>query len=75
MRELRKRLKGVFVVWCARSRIDWTVFAVCRRGNNSQLAVERMRALLPADWPVVVRDIVGGLRAWASEVDPQFPVY
>ena len=63
----------VFFFCCIR-RID-PVLAVCRRGNNSQLAVERMRALLPPDWPVVVRDIVGGLRAWAAEVDPQFPIY
>ncbi|KAI9560752.1 hypothetical protein GHT06_011704 [Daphnia sinensis] len=52
-----------------------SVYVVCRRGNNSQLAVERMRTLLPADWPVVIKDIVGGLQAWAEQVDPLFPIY
>ena len=52
-----------------------SVYVVCRRGNNSQLAVERMRTLLPSDWPVVVKDIVGGLQAWAEQVDPLFPTY
>lgn len=51
------------------------VYVVCRRGNNSQLAVERMRTLLPADWPVIFKDIVGGLQAWSEQVDPQFPIY
>lgn len=51
------------------------VYVVCRRGNNSQLAVERMRSLLPPDWPVVFKDIVGGLQAWSELVDPQFPIY
>ena len=52
------------------------VYVVCRRGNNSQLAVERMRSLLPrTEWPVVIQDIVGGLEAWAAQVDPDFPIY
>ncbi|KAK4005494.1 hypothetical protein OUZ56_007202 [Daphnia magna] len=52
-----------------------SVYVVCRRGNNSQLAVERMRTLLPPDWPVIIKDIVGGLQAWAEQVDPLFPIY
>ena len=52
------------------------VYVVCRRGNNSQLAVERMRNLLPsAEWPVVIKDIQGGLQAWSTQVDPDFPMY
>lgn len=70
----------LFVVpfWCVLFGFpchSFAVYVVCRRGNNSQLAVERMRTLLPPDWPVIIKDIVGGLQAWAEQVDPLFPIY
>lgn len=49
------------------------VFALCRRGNDSQKAVLELRKLLPAAVPV--KDVRGGLHAWADKVDKDFPVY
>ncbi|KAI8969851.1 hypothetical protein BD414DRAFT_253186 [Trametes punicea] len=48
------------------------VYVVCRLGNDSQLAVD---ALNEAGTRSLVKDLVGGLRAWAKEVDSNFPIY
>ena len=48
------------------------VFIICRRGNDSQMGVEIVRNMVPG---VRVRDVVGGLHAWARDVDSNFPVY
>uniref|UniRef100_A0A383W957 Adenylyltransferase and sulfurtransferase MOCS3 n=1 Tax=Tetradesmus obliquus TaxID=3088 RepID=A0A383W957_TETOB len=45
------------------------VVVLCRRGNHSQLAVQRLRQ---AGVPAV--DVVGGYEAWAAEVDSAMPV-
>lgn len=47
------------------------VFVVCRRGNDSQLAVKHLEAA----FEVKSKDLVGGLHAWAKDVDNNFPVY
>ncbi|KAI0048995.1 hypothetical protein FA95DRAFT_1557414 [Auriscalpium vulgare] len=47
-----------------------TYVVVCRLGNDSQLAADALRGA-----GVAARDLVGGLRAWARDVDPEFPVY
>ncbi|KAK7103886.1 adenylyltransferase and sulfurtransferase MOCS3-like isoform X2 [Littorina saxatilis] len=46
------------------------VVVVCRRGNDSQLAVQLLH-----DSNLNIRDIRGGLHAWARDVDSLFPVY
>ncbi|KAI9056820.1 hypothetical protein FKP32DRAFT_1415841 [Trametes sanguinea] len=51
---------------------DEEIYVVCRLGNDSQLAVD---ALKEAGRAGVVKDLVGGLRAWAKEVDSNFPIY
>ncbi|KAG1750258.1 hypothetical protein EDB19DRAFT_1825285 [Suillus lakei] len=48
------------------------VFVLCRLGNDSQIAADAIRAV---DSNLVVKDVVGGLRAWSNEIDPTFPVY
>ncbi|OSC98554.1 hypothetical protein PYCCODRAFT_1439250 [Trametes coccinea BRFM310] len=48
------------------------IYVVCRLGNDSQLAVDALRE---AGRVGVVKDLVGGLRAWAKEVDSNFPIY
>ena len=45
---------------------------VSRRGNDSQEGVREVMKLLPE---VDVRDIVGGLHAWAKTIDKDFPIY
>jgi adenylyltransferase/sulfurtransferase len=54
------------------------VFVVCRRGNDSQLAVKLLCEHGKAKGrgeKVVIRDIIGGLVAWSETVDPLFPKY
>ncbi|XP_063234110.1 adenylyltransferase and sulfurtransferase MOCS3 [Bacillus rossius redtenbacheri] len=53
---------------------EFPVLVVCRRGNDSQKAVQELRTSL-SDLSVSVRDVAGGLQAWAKAVDPHFPVY
>jgi len=48
------------------------VFVICRLGNDSQIAVDAITAI---DSNLIVKDVVGGLRAWSNEIDPTFPVY
>lgn len=48
------------------------IVVLCRLGNDSQIAAEALREFNPL---YDVTDVVGGLRAWAKNVDPQFPVY
>ncbi len=49
-------------------------YVVCRLGNDSQIAAEALRSARP-DPTFVIKDLVGGLRAWSRDVDPGFPVY
>ena len=49
------------------------LYVVCRRGNDSQRAVARLREVAGGLEHAV--DVVGGLEAWAAEVDPGFPTY
>ncbi|KAJ9182618.1 hypothetical protein P3X46_006594 [Hevea brasiliensis] len=48
-----------------------SLYVVCRRGNDSQRAVQ----LLHEKGFSSARDIIGGLEAWANDVDPNFPTY
>ncbi|KAK7678518.1 hypothetical protein QCA50_018390, partial [Cerrena zonata] len=51
---------------------ETATYVVCRLGNDSQLAVDVLRN---AGMAGIVKDLVGGLRAWAKDVDRDFPVY
>jgi adenylyltransferase/sulfurtransferase len=46
------------------------VYVLCRRGNHSQLAVQRLREA----GVVQAVDVIGGYEAWAAQVDPGMPV-
>ncbi|KAG8093858.1 hypothetical protein GUJ93_ZPchr0012g20780 [Zizania palustris] len=48
-----------------------SVYVVCRRGNDSQRAVQ----ILHEKGFLSAKDIIGGLQSWAQEVDPDFPIY
>lgn len=50
------------------------MICVCRRGNDSQLAVRKLKAKLQ-EADMEVKDIAGGLTAWARQIDPNFPTY
>ncbi len=46
-------------------------YVICRLGNDSQIAASSLREARQG----IVKDVIGGLRAWARHVDPSFPVY
>ena len=47
------------------------IITVCRRGNQSQRAVLKLREAGFSN----VKDIIGGITAYGRYVDPEFPVY
>ena len=47
------------------------LYVVCRRGNDSQRAVARLREL---GFKGAI-DMVGGMEAWGKEIDGTFPIY
>ncbi|KAJ4981885.1 hypothetical protein NE237_032722 [Protea cynaroides] len=48
-----------------------SLYVVCRRGNDSQRAVQYLHKM----GFTAARDIIGGIEAWARDVDPSFPTY
>jgi len=48
------------------------IYIICRRGNDSQEGVREVKNFLP---DLDVFDVVGGLHAWAKNVDNDFPMY
>uniref|UniRef100_A0A1J3K5Q3 Adenylyltransferase and sulfurtransferase MOCS3 n=1 Tax=Noccaea caerulescens TaxID=107243 RepID=A0A1J3K5Q3_NOCCA len=48
-----------------------SLYVVCRRGNDSQRAVQYLRE----SGFDSAKDIIGGLEAWAAHVNPNFPTY
>uniref|UniRef100_A0A8C6STH7 Adenylyltransferase and sulfurtransferase MOCS3 n=1 Tax=Neogobius melanostomus TaxID=47308 RepID=A0A8C6STH7_9GOBI len=52
------------------------VFVICKLGNFSQKAVQVLEEMNGSEVDrITVKDICGGLMAWASAVDPTFPQY
>ncbi|KAK8228966.1 hypothetical protein HDK90DRAFT_342935 [Phyllosticta capitalensis] len=52
------------------------IIVTCRLGNDSQLAVKKMKALgLDKGGTRSILDIRGGFKAWRKDVDPEFPDY
>ncbi|ALC38277.1 CG13090 [Drosophila busckii] len=50
----------------------FAVLIVCRRGNDSQIAVQHMKTRYPDH---SIRDLEGGLYAWTNHIDQTFPIY
>ena len=48
-------------------------YVVCRLGNDSQIAVDAIRSIRSTTG--IVKDLVGGLRAWTRDIDGNFPIY
>ena len=48
-------------------------YVICRLGNDSKVAVLALEAF--SNSGATVNDLIGGLRAWSMNVDPNFPVY
>ena len=51
---------------------DKDIYVICRRGNDSQIATNLLRGLLPG---INIRDVIGGLHAWTKHIDNNFPRY
>ena len=52
------------------------VFVLCKQGNDSQKAVLAIKKELKEELSKeLVKDIVGGLLAWSTNVDKDFPIY
>lgn len=55
---------------------DSPIYVVCRLGNDSQIAVQKMKERgLDRGGQRPVLDIRGGFQAWKKEVDPSWPEY
>lgn len=52
-------------------RCNTDVIVVCRRGNDSQHVVHKLRSF---GFTSAV-DLIGGLSAWSQQLDPSFPDY
>ena len=48
------------------------IYVICRLGNDSQTAAESLRVVAS---DIVIKDVVGGLRAWSNIIEPDFPYY
>jgi len=49
---------------------------VCRRGNDSQLAVDILNKHIGNESDVkCIKDVIGGLQAWTNTIDSSFPSY
>lgn len=51
---------------------SFAVIFICRRGNDSQVAVNMLKTKLNVK---SIYDVEGGLHAWATKIDKQFPIY
>lgn len=52
------------------------IYVVCRLGNDSQVAVKKLKELgLDRGGERFIGDIQGGLHAWRRQVDPEWPEY
>lgn len=54
------------------------IYLICRLGNDSQIAANSLREYVQkntAEKKFIIKDVIGGLRAWSRDVDPLFPVY
>uniref|UniRef100_A0A671YA15 Adenylyltransferase and sulfurtransferase MOCS3 n=1 Tax=Sparus aurata TaxID=8175 RepID=A0A671YA15_SPAAU len=52
------------------------VYVICKLGNDSQKAVQVMEKMIGSEVDsITLKDICGGLMAWAGKIDPTFPQY
>lgn len=50
------------------------VYVICRRGNDSQIAADKLLNELKG-LEVEIYDVIGGLHAWTEHIDSFFPKY
>ncbi|XP_051867285.1 adenylyltransferase and sulfurtransferase MOCS3 isoform X1 [Pristis pectinata] len=60
----------------AADKVTFPVYVICKQGNDSQKAVRILQEMLNNELcSLSVKDIRGGLMAWARMIDPAFPQY
>lgn len=69
LEELKDEIEKVKMLSQQQSK---NIFVVCRRGNDSQLAVTFLETKLE---DFNIKDIIGGLAKYAVDVDKEFPFY
>ncbi|KAH8434025.1 HesA/MoeB/ThiF family protein [Aspergillus melleus] len=58
------------------SDLTGPIYVVCRLGNDSQIAVKKLKESgLDRSGQRTIADIRGGFRAWREQVDPEWPEY
>ncbi|XP_011635708.1 adenylyltransferase and sulfurtransferase MOCS3 isoform X1 [Pogonomyrmex barbatus] len=50
------------------------LYLMCRRGNDSQKAVQYLKKIL-AEETLEIRDIIGGIHAWSNKINQKIPKY
>ncbi|XP_047467139.1 adenylyltransferase and sulfurtransferase MOCS3 isoform X1 [Mugil cephalus] len=71
---LQERISGLKQQMAGDSRP--TVYVICKQGNDSQKAVQLLEKMSGSEVEgIVVKDICGGLMAWAKRIDTAFPQY
>ncbi|XP_069787075.1 adenylyltransferase and sulfurtransferase MOCS3 [Narcine bancroftii] len=57
-------------------KVTFPVYVICKQGNDSQKAVKILQGMLNPELNFLsVKDIQGGLMAWAHKIDRTFPQY
>lgn len=52
------------------------MITICRRGNDSQRAVDELKKYTEiTDKVKWIKDVIGGLYEWSMQVDKNFPIY
>jgi adenylyltransferase/sulfurtransferase len=51
---------------------DVEIAIICRTGNRSGVILEALRRV---GYQNQLRNVVGGINAWADEIDPTMPIY
>lgn len=51
-----------------------SIYTICRRGNDSQKAAQRLQKIF-SESALDIKDIIGGIHAWSKNIDHTFPVY
>jgi len=55
---------------------NFSVITICRRGNDSQRAVDELKKYTEiTDNVKWIKDVIGGLYEWSMQVDKNFPIY
>uniref|UniRef100_A0A8C7J783 Adenylyltransferase and sulfurtransferase MOCS3 n=1 Tax=Oncorhynchus kisutch TaxID=8019 RepID=A0A8C7J783_ONCKI len=74
IRVLKERIGRVKEEMLNESQVP--VYVICKLGNDSQKAVQVLEKMSGSEVDfVTVKDICGGLMAWAQKIDPSFPQY